>query len=188
MGSFPHYFIAIPLSSKLQDYFSNWQDELVGKLPYKQWYNKKDFHITLKFLGEVDDNKLKALRMELEKLSLLKAFSIVVGEIGTFGNPKSPRVIWAGVEKNKNLMQLAEKVEEYATKVGFPKENRPYSPHITLAKKWIGEKGKNDINWLEEAKEKYKETNLLRVQQVNLYQIHPGKEQKYEPVQTIQLR
>ncbi|WP_068674875.1 RNA 2',3'-cyclic phosphodiesterase [Oceanobacillus sp. Castelsardo] len=188
MGQIPHYFIAIQLSQKLQDTFASWQNKLQGELPYKQWYNKKDLHITLKFLGAVDDEKLDELTARLKQVEELSAFSMKVGTLGTFGNPINPRVLWAGVERVEPLNKVQQTVELAALEVGFPKENRNYSPHITLAKKWNGKTSLSYKEVVEKWKKEYTLQASLYVSEITLYQIHPNRKPKYEPVRKFKLR
>ncbi|WP_102349067.1 RNA 2',3'-cyclic phosphodiesterase [Bacillus sp. Marseille-P3661] len=185
MSTNPHYFIAIPLPSSLQDYFSIWQHELKNKISYKQWPHKQDLHITLKFLGGVDGEKIQQLRIELAEIEELSEFDLTVGKIGNFGNPRKPRVLWAGVERTEPLVQLQKTVESCAQKVGFAKENREYNPHITLAKKWAGE---SSIDNFFELTERYTEQQQLHVDEVVIYQIFPSKSPKYEIVQSYKLK
>lgn len=185
MSNLPHYFIAIPLPDSLKEYFSKWQDDLKGKLSYKTWPHKQDMHITLKFLGPVENVKLQQLQKELIEMEQIGSFAINVGTIGTFGNPRKPRVLWAGVEKTNELAVLQERVEDCAIRAGFAKENREYRPHITLAKKWAGDKA-NEM--LAEIIKDYTEQQQLHVTEVVIYQIFPSKNPKYEVVQAYQLK
>lgn len=185
MATDPHYFIAIPLQASLKEYFAKWQDSLKNVLSYKQWPHYEDLHITLKFLGTVDDNKLQCLKEELKIIERTQVFSLDVGELGTFGNPENPRVIWAGVDKAESLDYLQQKVESHAAKLGFPKEKRAYHPHITLAKKWVG--GSSNIS-LQEIKEKFSTVQSMVVEEVVLYQIHPDRSVKYEVIANFGLK
>ncbi|MBP1968938.1 2'-5' RNA ligase [Virgibacillus natechei] len=185
MSKNPHYFIAIRLPGSLKENLSKWQHELKKDVSFKQWPHFEDLHITLKFLGEVDDTKLRQLKEELKTIEDEQAFSIAVGGIGVFGNPKKPRVLWAGVDKTKSLAHLQEYVEACTMKVGFNKENRPYRPHITLAKKWSGE----TVTTIPEAlKERFSNKKQIEVEEVVLYQIHPGSTVKYEMIARYRLK
>ncbi|WP_099158824.1 RNA 2',3'-cyclic phosphodiesterase [Virgibacillus ndiopensis] len=187
MKNLPHYFIAIPIPLTLKDMFYDWQNELRQKLSYKQWPTKHDLHITLKFLGSVNETTLQALQTQLTKLEDFHPFKLNVGEVGTFGNPKSPRVLWAGVENNEFLTLLQEKVEECSSKEGFNKEQRNYHPHITLAKKWKG--STLDNSELTDMKKKYIDTiHTFTVDKVVIYQIHPTQVPKYEIVSRYLLK
>jgi 2'-5' RNA ligase len=184
MSNLPHYFIAIPLNNILKDYFSKWQHSLKEQVAYKEWPNKQDLHITLKFLGPVSPDGLKELMNELKSIEQLEDFELTVGTIGAFGNPSKPRVIWAGVEVTNQLALLQKKVEECAIKVGFAKENREYRPHITLAKK-RAEDGTNVP--FTDLKNDYHQQLTLYVNEVVIYQIFPSRSPKYEVVQTYRL-
>lgn len=91
----------------------------------------ENIHLTLKFIGET--NKLKEICDSLEEVKFRK-FTVSVSTVGIFGSVFSPKVFWVGVEKNENLKLLAEEVEKSLLRVGIPKDNRPFSPHITLAR------------------------------------------------------
>ncbi|WP_047985143.1 RNA 2',3'-cyclic phosphodiesterase [Ornithinibacillus californiensis] len=186
MGKTPHFFIAIPVEENLSEEFANWQDNLKQKLSYKVWPHRKDLHITLKFLGAVEENQLTDLREALKSISH-PALTLTVGTIGTFGKHDSPRVLWAGVTKTDQLEDLYKKVEIAATSVRFPKENRPYKPHITLAKKWTGSSPHTAV--LPEIKENYTMREYqMNVEEFVLYQIFPSKSPKYERVETYRLK
>lgn len=185
MSNFPHYFVAIPLEQQLKDYFSTWQDDLQEKVFYKIWPHKLDLHITLKFLGAVGTNQLKNLQKGLHTVEQLSSFEIKVGGIGTFGNPKSPRVLWAGVEKTNALQTLQETVENCSTHAGFSKENREYNPHITLAKKYDGEAAYETIAAI---KNEYTAEQTMQVNEIVIYQIFPSRNPKYEIVQSYNLK
>lgn len=185
--STPHYFIAIHIPEPLQTTFKNWQNILKEKLPYKQWYHKNDLHITLKFLGAVEEEKLVDLVSRLDNLEKISPFEIEVGTLGTFGKPTNPRVLWAGVERHKDLISLQKDIEDIAEQIGFKKENRAYRPHITLAKKWAG-KNSNTVEYLQNVTEAFPDTYLLQVNQFTLFQIHPERQQKYEVIKQFRLR
>ncbi|AXI08854.1 RNA 2',3'-cyclic phosphodiesterase [Oceanobacillus sp. 143] len=181
MSGIPHYFIAIQLSEAIQEYFSNWEGELKQRLPYKQWTTKQDLHITLKFLGPVDDNKLSTLKSELaNNLNDIAKISILVGTIGTFGKPDRPRVLFADVQKTSSLLNLQKNVEKSAGNAGFIKEKRPYKPHITLAKKWNGEENQRFSELLDVQDKKYRELQSMLIEEVVLFKIHPEQNPKYE--------
>ncbi|GIO28814.1 RNA 2',3'-cyclic phosphodiesterase [Ornithinibacillus bavariensis] len=182
----PHYFIAIPVAANVKEEFAKWQEELKKSVSYKQWPWKEDLHITLKFLGAVEEERIIQLQELLRTIAKQNHFSISVGGIGTFGRHNSPRVLWAGVEKTEPLEILFKQIENAVTSIGFPKETRPYTPHITLAKKWNG----NDVSpeKLQEIKEHYQELTFpMNVDSFVLYQIFPSKRPKYEVVELYKL-
>ncbi|NSL50937.1 RNA 2',3'-cyclic phosphodiesterase [Calidifontibacillus erzurumensis] len=185
MTKLPHYFIAIPLPEYLQDFFSIWQTYLKEEVSYKIWTYKKDLHITLKFLGPVDQQRLVKLQEELTIIEKIPSFTVEIGTLGTFGNLKEPRVIWAGVEKTKELASLQQQIENCAINVGFQKENREYRPHITLGKKWTGNP---DHGKIEKLKSKFlHDKQKLHIDQVVIYRIFPERLQKYEVIESYLL-
>src|SRR5690554_2978722 len=132
MTQVPHYFIAIPIPITIKTTFANWQTEFKELLPYKQWTNKHDLHITLKFFGPVDGKKILELKDGLRRIEDLQKFSIQAGEIGFFGKQGNPRVLFVRVMLQQNLSRLQQKIDEISTTHEFKPENRAYHPHITL--------------------------------------------------------
>lgn len=177
-----HYFIAIPIQPELQNQFSKWQEALKQRTPFRRWYNKKDLHITLKFLGAVEEENVQSLHNQLSQINTMPTFNLEVGTLGYFGNSKQPRVVWAGVKMKKELETLQQNVEQCASKVGYPKETRNYRPHITLAKKWNGKMEDTYNETLMELKDSYTDTFQMEVNHFVLYKIHPSRDVKYEAV------
>ncbi|WP_249872314.1 RNA 2',3'-cyclic phosphodiesterase [Oceanobacillus saliphilus] len=182
-----HYFIAIHVPEELQALFSDWQHGLKEQFPYKQWPHNQDLHITLKFLGDVADNKVEQLKQELQKVQDLQAFDLDVGGIGTFGNPNKPRVLWAGVERTDRLVKLQQIVEDCALKIGYQKEEREYRPHITLAKMWAGKSSLSEET-LPSLQKQFKDKQTMHVADIVLFRIHPTKSPKYEVVERYMLK
>lgn len=181
-----HYFIGLPISSDTTDMIHKWQTDLKNELSYKQWTHPKDFHITLKFLGAVNEQKLKGLLDKLEDIKRLQAIALELKGVKYFGNPKSPRVLYANVQNQDNLTELFEKVESCTEKVGYKKETREFRPHITLAKKWKHQSHQVEID---EFTGKYaNEVHSFDVDQVNVYQIHPHENPKYEVIKSYKLK
>ncbi|MFD2046378.1 RNA 2',3'-cyclic phosphodiesterase [Ornithinibacillus salinisoli] len=182
--SISHYFIAVPLPNELKEKLAEWQKVLKKHVTYKQWPHVEDLHITLKFLGAVSEEKLKKVTMELKSMETLSPFQLNVHSIGSFGNPQKPRVLWAGVDTTEDIKDLQQKVANCAEKCGFSMENRPYRPHITLAKKWDGT-GKFNLDEIRQyfIGEKY----IFEVNKIILYQIFPSNTPKYKAMNTFQL-
>ncbi|CDQ39269.1 MULTISPECIES: RNA 2',3'-cyclic phosphodiesterase [Virgibacillus] len=177
----PHYFIAVPLSNDVKERFSLTQQQ-ISNLPYKQWTDWQDMHITLKFLGPVSDIKLKALIHRLHQISF-RGFTLKASNIETFGNPARPRVLYVSVELSKQLTALYQKIELASLEVGFSKENRIYIPHITLAKKWIGQ---NDwLNKLDQVKANVQGPIKIDVREFTLFRIYPNRIPKYRIIATF---
>jgi len=180
-----HTFIGISISKELTSVYGAVQEEYLLPKYYKNVVNKEDFHLTLLFLGSWQSEKRVKLWERLQrKVSLMPSFLINFTKLDYFGEISQPRVFYVGIEIEKRLIELQSLIKSEAEMVGFPKNNRVYHPHLTLAKKW------RDMS-----EEKPKDWNLpatigkrsQRVDQINLYQIHPSKESMYERISTIHL-
>ncbi len=120
-------FIAIEFE---KDFFENIQKK-IDPDPLKAKFTDS-YHLTLKFLGEVDDNKVDEIRGKLSKIGF-ESFTVGVDDIGFFPNKYYVKVIWVGLKDNDKLGELQRKVEESLSDI-FERERRKFKPHITLAR------------------------------------------------------
>jgi len=133
-------FIAIELPPAVRQGLAAVEDEIqsrAGKAAAKavRWVPPENMHLTLKFLGESAAGTLQALTSSLRgEISRCSAFSFSVGGLGAFPNPRRPRVIWVGTEAPEELPTLQKAVEAAARLLGYPAEERPFSPHLTLGR------------------------------------------------------
>lgn len=98
-----------------------------------KWVTMERLHVTLRFLGEVDDAVAERIRSHLREVASTGApFEIRVSGVGTFGRPA--RVLWAGIEPPEGITRLATAVEEAVVRAGVSPESRAFSPHLTLAR------------------------------------------------------
>jgi len=91
-------------------------------------------HVTLKFLGQTDDQKLAPVKTALQQMISLEFVSLRFRGVGFFPNEKNPRVMWCGVEASPNLFDLVSAIENALKPLGFEPETRRYVPHVTLAR------------------------------------------------------
>jgi len=98
------------------------------------WSPAENLHITTKFIGEWPDERLSELTAALRALPTRPDIDIAIEKLGFFPNPHAPRVFWAGVHAGDTLAQLARETENSLAALGIAKEQRPYSPHLTLAR------------------------------------------------------
>jgi 2'-5' RNA ligase len=98
------------------------------------WTPVENLHITSKFIGEWPEQKLAALERALGQLPAPGNIHIAVARFGFFPNPHHPRVLFAGVQAGSALGDLAKSIDEALLPLGCAREERPYSPHLTLAK------------------------------------------------------
>jgi len=101
-----------------------------------RWVAPENLHLTLKFLGAVDSQKIPILCQTLkEELCSIVSFSVVFGDFGFFPNPGRPRVIWIGLDEGKEeLKAVFERIETCLEPLGYPKEDKGFHPHVTLGR------------------------------------------------------
>lgn len=127
-------FIAIDLPQAVHDALAEVQRRMRGVAPDVRWTRSEGIHLTLKFLGEISDAQVKAVVEKLAELSPVDPFPVEVKGFGFFPHAGKPRVFWAGVVAPPALAALAAKIETTMEKAGFAREDRGYSPHLTLAR------------------------------------------------------
>ena len=130
-------FIAIDLSPEIQKHL----DEVLkgyhaqlSNIPIR-WVAALNIHLTLKFLGDVSVANLNLLtEMIQQEISTHHQFDISVGGSGAFPNIRQPRVVWVGVEAPSELNILQNGIETATTRLGYTREEREFSPHLTLGR------------------------------------------------------
>ncbi len=112
-------------------------DRLINALrpeAFINWSPLDNLHITTKFIGEWPEARLQELHDALAGLPNRQPFEIDVKELGWFPHERSPRVLWVGVQAGEELAELAGQTEEQLLTLGIKKEDRKFSPHLTLAR------------------------------------------------------
>jgi 2'-5' RNA ligase len=99
-----------------------------------KWSPVDNLHVTIKFIGEWPESRLEELHDALTSLLPREPFEAEVKDLGWFPNERFPRILWAGVHGGNPLLDLARDTEECLAKLGIPKEDRRFSPHLTLAR------------------------------------------------------
>lgn len=106
---------------------------LAGGIPGARWTEPENLHLTLRFIGEVPDDRLADIDAALAGIAA-PAFELTLDGVGTFGSARSTRVLWAGVARSEPLAHLQAKVESALVRAGVPVEERRFTPHVTLAR------------------------------------------------------
>jgi len=129
-------FIAIELSPDSRKRLAYLEEQLKSSGGDVKWVKPENIHLTLKFLGEIDDKTLEKITKIMEDIAVKeKPFYMRLLSPSAFPKINFPRVIWIGIDKgDSETKQIAKILEEEIAKVGIPKENRPFSSHITLGR------------------------------------------------------
>ena len=98
------------------------------------WSRVENLHITTKFIGEWPEERLEEIKCALAATPAPGPIVIAVRGLGWFPNERRPRVFWAGIDGGEPLRALAHATEQAVAQLGIPVEERPYSPHLTLAR------------------------------------------------------
>lgn len=129
-------FIAIELPQKIKDKLARFQMRLKKSGADVKWVAPENIHLTLKFLGEIAEEKSAKIFQIIEEITdRNKQLQLRLAAVGVFPKIEFPRVIWLAIDKGDNEVKiLAKTLEEEIAKLGIPKENRPFSSHITIGR------------------------------------------------------
>lgn len=131
-------FVALPIPAHITELLAKWMQTYKEELSFRKWTNPQDYHITLQFLGDVEREAVEALQAALRGIKA-ESIPLSLHGAGIFGQPKAPRVLWAAVAGQlAELTALHKAVVQATSALGFVPEERPYSPHITLARRFSG--------------------------------------------------
>jgi 2'-5' RNA ligase len=129
-------FIAMPLPSHIEESLGKAIFVLKQKGAKVKWVAPKNIHLTLKFLGDVDEDKVPDISRAIEKVAgKYGKIEGTVDRLGAFPGVNRPRVIWSGLSgQTETLARIASDVENEMAALGFEKENRPFKSHLTLGR------------------------------------------------------
>ncbi len=104
-----------------------------GGLPGARWIEPQNYHITLRFIGDVDHGTADEVTDALDRLADSEAFAVKLDHLGAFGGDK-PRALYAGMENNAALQRLHDAQERVLQRLGLEPEGRKFVPHVSLAR------------------------------------------------------
>ncbi len=102
-------------------------------VPGAKWVDPGNFHLTLRFIGEIGEDIAADIDDTLSRLRV-RRFTLQIAGTGVFGGGDKPRSLWVGVERTPELVGLRDKVEQALFRAGLPPEPRKFAPHVTLAR------------------------------------------------------
>lgn len=129
-------FVAIWLNDEVRKTLKHLQDGLRPRCAEVRWTPPEQTHITVKFLGEVEDRRVPEVSAALAQAAgMCPPFGLVISGAGCFPPRGAVRIVWAGAENAQGLAsKCAECVENSLETIGFARETRPFSPHITIGR------------------------------------------------------
>jgi 2'-5' RNA ligase len=148
-------FLAVEPSPELREELAHVQQDLKQSIEQGlkrdtriSWVQPAKIHLTLKFLGDMDEQMIESLRIALEQaIGKQMAVNLPLERLGGFPRPQSPRVLWIGPSENwekgaeaKRVTDIHGAIEQACEGLGFLRETKPFSPHLTLARIKVGER------------------------------------------------
>ncbi len=132
-------FVAVPLDETLRPAVVDLQRAIAGAWPQAaarvKWVEPENLHFTLKFLGEVPEEHLPSVVEAVREVAIRQPFELSIESLGAFPDLRAPRVLWVGVREGaRELATLAQHVEEALFRARFPREERPFEPHLTIGR------------------------------------------------------
>lgn len=134
-------FVALDIEDAIRARITTFMDGVSGFAPDARWVKAESLHVTLKFIGEWERDRLPQLEATLQAVQSGPTVLAFRGH-GFFPTARAARVFWIGIEADANLAELARRVDEACASLGMAREERTFSPHLTLARGKSGAPGR----------------------------------------------
>ncbi len=158
-------FLAVKITpdKKLNQLFQNLRTDLTNEKI--KWVDPMNLHLTLKFFGETEEIRIKEINQLIEHIiSKTNSFCFEISNLGIFGSSYKPKVVWLGINKSNELINLADSILNELKTIGFERDRQNFVPHLTLGR----------INYLTD-KKRFKQIvskyNISKIQTVNVNEI-----------------
>jgi 2'-5' RNA ligase len=126
-------FVALDLDRPIREQIQKFVEEVRSFAPDARWISGESLHVTLKFIGEQPDATVSQIEASLRSVRA-EPFPVSFCGSGFFPTQRAARVFWIGIQATDALGRLAKTVDESLARIGIPKEDRPFTPHLTLAR------------------------------------------------------
>ena len=126
-------FIALDIDDEIRERIARFAEGVSGFAPDARWARPDSLHVTLKFIGEQPEPIREEINGALGSIAT-SGVALQFHGYGFFPTAKAPRVFWIGIEAGPELATLAAAVDQQTARLGVPKEDRAFSPHLTLAR------------------------------------------------------
>ncbi len=179
-------FIAIEISSSVREKIAYLQDDLKKYEERISWTKPDNLHLTLKFLGDVEESQIQLVGESLTTATKgFRPFSFFVKELGAFPNLRRPRVLWLGIENpTGELSKIYSEIEQQLNELGFSKGKKRFNPHLTIGRV----KSAVSDEFIEGFKSAGFEAQEIEIEQIILMrsELHP-KGAIYTPLEKVRL-
>ncbi|MFD2613658.1 RNA 2',3'-cyclic phosphodiesterase [Paenibacillus gansuensis] len=175
-------FFAVPLPAEVKELLHLQTQKWHNEISFSKWTHPEDYHITLKFIGEASQEDSRRYdEIARQTAAGHEPFGLRLSGVGAFGRPGRPSVLWAGAAGALDALgRLEQQLTAGLAGAGVPRENRPFRPHITLARNFKSGASPDDALWrrlgsdLPEAP--------WTVDRYVLYRTHLGRKPMYEAI------
>lgn len=180
-------FVAVDIDPEIAAKIVSATRELAPMIPGIRWVDQGNYHLTLKFLGDIDEALIAPVSEALEDaVHLFPSCRISAKGLGIFPDPRRPRILWVGME-SRGLLDLATKVETSLLPLGFAKEARGFQPHLTIGRWRHPQRGLRQLGEILQGWHEY-EFGHFSVGEVKLYRSQLTPERAiYSNLTTIKL-
>ncbi len=125
-------FVALNIPSDIKEYLLNTCRHLAVHPDKFRWETPDKIHLTLKFIGEVEDNLVDSIKTELDFIKNYHSFNFSVSKFDFFFRNGEPKILWAGLKTDDPIDNLIEEINRRLEKFSIPAERRKFKPHLTM--------------------------------------------------------
>lgn len=128
-------FIAALLDDDTRRHISDYITSMEGRISGVKWERQEKLHITLKFLGEIEQSKLPGIYNVVDSACAdMAKIDMAVSHFGAFPNLSRPRVLYTGFDESEQINKLQQSIDSGLTDCGFAPESRKFIPHVTIGR------------------------------------------------------
>tara|TARA_S200000501_G_C20868400_1_gene763109 strand:- start:350 stop:913 length:564 start_codon:yes stop_codon:yes gene_type:complete len=128
-------FIGIPVKVNLNTVVEMIQTTVDAPYGDIKWVYGKNLHLTLAFVGNLEESQIKDIITELESMNFGQPFNAVLNYTGLFPNPENPNVFWLGIDKGRSRLNLiVDQIHSILNKLSLPINDKKFIPHVTIGK------------------------------------------------------
>jgi 2'-5' RNA ligase len=181
-------FLAVALGTEQRAGIERNKELLQQRLPFQKWVHADDLHVTLKFLGDTEADIASKLKSAMTAAAAGHSpLTLALNGFGVFGRPSAPSILWLGLGgETPELAKLQAQVEDAVKPLGFAPEDRPYRPHITIARRYNGTAPFSQDLLTEAAAAMDPIPQQWSVDRFVLYKSHLSRKPMYEPIETFE--